>query len=94
MLDEETQVTPPSTTAATQSQPSSRPSTKPGVKLNTASSAAIDRKRRRCVVSSSAVYSRPIRKSSRITPSSAVKLTNSPLNASISSAPTASPASR
>lgn len=94
--DDETQVTPASATAPSGPHPSSRAATAPGVALSAKSTAPDGYCVLRLVTSSEALYSRPSRSSSRMTPISAPTAVNSSLAPSGSSPPSpkASPASR
>ncbi len=94
--DEEIQVTPASATAPTGPQPSIRAATAPGVAFSTKSTAPEGYCVLRLVTSSDALYSRPSRRSSRMTPISAPTMVNSSLALSGMSppCPNASPASR
>ena len=94
--EEEIQVTPASTTAATGPQPSSSAIAAPGRALRAASTRPAGYWVLRLETRSLAVYSRPSMSSSRMTPISAPIATNSSLVPSGSSPPSpkASPASR
>lgn len=94
--EDEIQVTPASTTAATGPHPSSSAAAAPGSALSRKSTAPAGYWALRLVTRSAAVYSRPSINSSRTTPISAPVATNSSLALSGSSPPLpkASPPSR
>src|SRR5262245_36877484 len=94
--EEEIQVTPPSTSAASGRQPSSSPAASPGVKFSTRSIVPAGAPARSPAASSSAEYSSPRTSSSSTTPISAPAAANSCAadSGSRPPSPNASPASR